>query len=59
MAEIDWDDYRKCSQICGAEIGEPCTSLSGRVVGGRPDGVRTPLKAAHRTRKLRVKRGKK
>lgn len=52
------DDYRKCSQICGAKIGEPCFSLSGRIVGGRPDGIRTPLDAPHKARKRRTKRVK-
>lgn len=53
---IDWDEYRKCSQVCGADIGQPCTSLSGRVVDGRPDGVRTPLDRPHIARKKRVPR---
>lgn len=53
---VDWNAYRKCSQICRAETGEPCFSLSGTVVGGRPDGVRTPLTHAHAARKLRTRK---
>lgn len=53
---IDWTAYRKCSQICRAEIGEACFSLSGRIVGGRPDRVRTELSKPHASRKLRVRR---
>jgi hypothetical protein len=52
----DWDDYRKCSQICRAEIGEACFSMSGRIIGGRPDGVRTYLAVAHASRKKRTRR---
>lgn len=52
------DDYRKCSQICRAAAGEPCFSLSGKIVNGQPDGVRTVLAAPHTFRKLRVRRGK-
>jgi hypothetical protein len=50
----DWNEYRKCSQVCRAAIGEPCFSLSGRIVGGRPDGVRTPLAVPHVSRKRRT-----
>lgn len=53
---VDWSAYRKCSQICRAEIGEPCFSMSGKIVGGQPDGVRTELAAPHKARKRRVKR---
>ena len=49
----DWGRYRKCSQACGAEMGKPCVSRSGRVVAGRPDGVRTELAVPHKARKLR------
>jgi hypothetical protein len=52
-APVDWDAYRKCSQVCRAETGEACYSLSGTVAGGRPDSVRTPLTHAHVSRKLR------
>jgi len=55
----NWDLYRKCSQVCRAEIGEPCFSLSGRIAEGRPDGLRTPLDAPHVTRKLRTRRAAK
>lgn len=50
------DDYRACSQVCRAPLGQPCISLSGKVVDGRPDGVRTELAKPHKARKLRVKR---
>ena len=53
---VDWNDYRKCSQVCRAEIGQPCFSLSGTIVGGRPDGVRTPLDHPHKARKLRTRK---
>jgi hypothetical protein len=53
----DWNLYRKCSQVCGAEIGQPCVSRSGRIVEGRPDGVRTVLAVPHVSRKRRVRRG--
>lgn len=52
--DTDWDLYRKCSQVCRAAIGEPCFSLSGRIVGGRPDEVRTPLAVPHVSRKRRT-----
>lgn len=50
----DWNLYRKCSQVCRAEIGQPCVSQSGRVVNGRPDGVQINLLAPHKARKLRT-----
>lgn len=55
---VDWGRYRKCSQVCRAPAGEPCFSLSGRIVGGRPDGVRTPLTHAHKARKLSTRKKK-
>lgn len=53
---IDWNDYRKCSQICRAETGEPCVSMSGKIVDGQPDNVRTALAVPHKARKRRVRR---
>jgi hypothetical protein len=53
---VNWDDYRKCSQVCGAEIGEPCVSQSGRVVNGRPDRIVTVLTKPHVSRKRRTGR---
>ena len=53
---IDWHGYRKCSQVCGMPTGKPCVSLSGTVVGGRPDGIRTELAIPHKARKLRTRR---
>lgn len=55
-APVDWNEYRKCSQVCRAPSGEPCFSLSGTVVNGRPDGVRTHLALPHVSRKRRVRR---
>ena len=52
----DWNLYRKCSQVCRAEIGQPCISLSGKIVEGRPDNVRTELTVPHKARKLRTRR---
>jgi len=51
---VDWSEYRKCSQVCRAEMGEPCFSLSGTVVNGQTDGVRTVLAAPHNARKRRT-----
>lgn len=53
---VDWSTYRKCSG-CLAEIGEPCRSRSGWIVGGRPDGVVTELEQPHVSRPLRTARG--
>lgn len=52
----DWGLYRKCSKVCGQPTGKACVSLSGMVVGGRPDQVRTELEFPHKSRKLRTKR---
>lgn len=52
----DWNTYRKCSQICGAPSGKPCTSRSGKIVGGQPDGVLTELAAPHKARKRRTRK---
>lgn len=56
MTLTDWSAYRACTQVCRAPIGKPCVSLSGRIVGGRPDGVRTELTIPHKARKLRTRR---
>lgn len=53
--EVDWDDYRACTQVCRAPMGKPCFSLSGRVVNGHTDGVLTVLKVPHQARKLRTR----
>lgn len=50
--EVDWSAYRTCG-TCRARMGEPCFALSGRVAGGRPDGLRTVLDHAHAHRKRR------
>lgn len=55
MSDIDWNDYRKCP-VCKAPTGEPCCSLSGRIVNGRPDGVRTDLGLPHTLRQKRKRR---
>jgi hypothetical protein len=49
----NWHAWRKCP-ICSAEIGEPCTSLSGLIVGGQPDKVSVELILPHRARKARA-----
>jgi hypothetical protein len=54
--ETDWSEYRACTQVCRAPLGQPCVALSGRVVGGRPDGVRTLLPVQHGARKRRTRR---
>lgn len=51
----DWDGWRKCT-TCQAPTGEPCYSLSGRVVDGQPDGVPTVLLEPHRARLPRKER---
>jgi hypothetical protein len=56
MIDTDWSAYRKCSQICGMPTGQACVSVSGTIVGGRPDGIRTELAVPHRARKLRTRR---
>jgi hypothetical protein len=52
-----WAAYRACP-VCKVKIGQSCVSLSGSVVNGRPDGVRTALVHAHAARKLRTRRAK-
>ena len=52
----DWNDYRKCSQVCRAEMGQPCFALSGRIVDGQPDRVFTPLLFPHASRRRRARR---
>ncbi len=53
---VDWSEYRKCSQVCRAPMGEPCFSLSGTVVDGQTDGIRTELDHPHVFRKRRTRR---
>jgi hypothetical protein len=52
----DWSEWQRCSQVCGAETGKPCRSLSGVVNDGRPDGVVTELDEPHPSRKPRTRR---
>lgn len=47
------EDFRKCSQVCGAPLGTRCMSRSGKIVDGRPDQVVTLLDEPHKARKLR------
>lgn len=51
----DWSRYRACP-VCKAQLGAACMSLSGSIVGGRPDGVRTVTAKPHSSRKLRKSR---
>lgn len=53
--EVDWDDYRACTQVCRAPMGKPCFALSGRIVNGHTDGVITVLNVPHNARKLRTR----
>lgn len=57
--QVDWSAYRACSQVCRAPIGQPCVSLSSKVVDGRPDGVRIELDQPHKARKPRTRRRRK
>lgn len=52
-----WLLWRKC-KICGAVSGDPCRSLSGRIVKGRPDGLSVPLDRVHRSRTPRMVNGR-
>jgi hypothetical protein len=51
-ALVDWTVYGRC-RICRAETGQPCTSVYGRIVAGRPEGGARPLPVAHGHRKRR------
>jgi hypothetical protein len=55
VAAVDWSAYRACS-VCRVELGRPCRSASGRIVGGQPDGIATELEHPHVARKLRAGR---
>lgn len=50
---VDWMAWRKC-RVCNAVCGTPCTSRSGRIVGGRPDGAVRELEQPHTARRMRV-----
>lgn len=54
-ALVEWDLYVKC-RTCGAARAVPCRSISGTIVGGRPDGHSTPLLLPHTGRKMRAGR---
>lgn len=45
--------YRQCP-VCRAELGEPCKSMSGKVVNGYPDKVETLTIRPHAYRKRRA-----
>jgi hypothetical protein len=49
----DWSAFRMCP-VCKAGTGEPCYSLSGRIIGGQPDNMPTVLMDPHRSRKART-----
>lgn len=51
-ALVDWTAYRSCP-VCKAATGTACAAMSGRIVGGQTDGIRTPLPRAHVARKRR------
>lgn len=48
----DFSGWGVCP-TCRARAGEVCVALNGRVAGGRPDGVRTPLPVPHAARRPR------
>jgi hypothetical protein len=54
---VGWSDYRKCP-ICEAVIGQPCASLSGKIVNGCTDNIRKELDAPHKARKLRTRKAR-
>jgi hypothetical protein len=49
----DWAAWRMCP-VCKAPSGEPCYSLSGKIVNGQPDWMPTVLMDPHRTRQART-----
>jgi hypothetical protein len=54
VSDVDWGRYRKCP-VCAAEIGEPCTVLTGYVVDGLgKNPVIVPAAAPHVGRQLRA-----
>lgn len=55
--ELEYDpaDFRKCT-TCQQATGAGCVAQSGRVVGGRPDGIRVLLPRPHVARRRRVGR---
>lgn len=52
---VDWLAYRKC-RVCQRGTGNPCIARSGRIVGGRPDGVARDLAEPHTARRMRSQR---
>jgi hypothetical protein len=52
---VRWQDWRACP-VCRAKLGTACRSLSGRIVGGRPDGVAVELSTPHHARRQRTAR---
>jgi len=56
-AELEYDpaDYRKCT-TCQQGSGAGCVAQNGRVVGGRPDGIRVLLPRPHVARRRRAGR---
>jgi hypothetical protein len=51
---VDWSTFRKCP-VCFAQIGRPCTSLTGTFAGGRVDAVVNDRDRPHSRRKLRTR----
>jgi len=49
--------YLSCP-ICKVDKGQPCLSRSCRIVGGRPDEVRTELDHPHNARPISRRRPK-
>ena len=48
---VDWGAYGACSKVCRARTGQPCVAMSGRILAGRPDGVRRELPVPHAARR--------
>lgn len=55
---VAWEDYRKCTEVCQAEAGEPCRTQSGYGVmrDGTPYYPVVAADAPHSSRKLRTPR---
>lgn len=55
LGDAYWQGFRACP-VCKVPLGARCEAINGRVVDGRPDGVRTSLPRAHGTRLPRTGR---
>lgn len=57
MTAVDWSAYQKCTEVCGAELGQPCRELTGYTANSGSGAV-VVVDAArpHTGRKLRTGR---